>query len=134
MNLQKSSNNEKLRYLAAGGYNTVFGYATFASLYALVYPTWHYLVIVVVSHVIAVTNAYLSYKLFVFRVRDTSLAEYFRFNAIYVGVLVFNVVMLPVLIEILRLHALLAQAIVVVITVITSYLLHRRYSFRTAPK
>lgn len=134
MSQRKSSNNEKLRYLIAGGYNTVFGYATFATLYALFYPAWHYLVIAVVSHVIAVTNAYISYKLFVFRVRGASLAEYFRFNTIYLGVLAFTVVMLPVLIEILRLHALVAQVIVVVITVIASYLLHRRYSFRTALK
>lgn len=122
--------NDKLRYLVAGAYNTVFGYANFVGLYALFSSTLHYLYILLLSHAVSVTNAYCSYRLLVFREADSGWLPFVRFNAVYVFALGFNMVALPVLVEYVDIHVLAAQALVVMLTVVGSYLLHRRFTFK----
>ena len=44
----KLYHNEVIRYLVAGGYNTVFGFLAFAGLYLLLEDFLHYLIIAVI--------------------------------------------------------------------------------------
>jgi putative flippase GtrA len=121
---------EPLRYLIAGGWNTLFGYSTFAALYWLLSPRVHYAAIMIASTVVNVTMAYLSYKLFVFRTKGNWLREYARFYAVYAVPIGLGFVLLPFLIEVFRMNAYLAQALVVGITVVISYFGHKHVSFR----
>ena len=122
--------NDKIRYLVAGAYNTIFGYASFVALYAFFPSTLHYLYILLLSHAVSVTNAYFSYRLLVFREAEDGWMPFVRFNAVYVFALGFNMVALPVLVEYIDIRVLAAQALVVMLTVVGSYLLHRRFTFK----
>lgn len=127
--LKTSLQSEKLRYLLAGGYNTAFGYGLFAVLILLVGDRFHYLIILPVSHVIAVTNAYFTYRFLVFRGAASDLKSYLRFHAVYLASLGFGMVALPLLVEIGGCRPILAQGVVLVVTVVMSYVLHKRFSF-----
>src|SRR3954470_22951283 len=70
---------EQVLYLVVGGWNTVFGYGVWALLQALLGNRLHYLVIVLIAWPIAVLNAYLGYRLVVFRSRGSILREFPRF-------------------------------------------------------
>lgn len=127
--LKTSLQSEKLRFLLVGGYNTAFGYGLFTALILLAGDKIHYLVILPVSHVIAVTNAYFAYRLFVFLDASRGLRSYLRFHSVYLGSLGFGMVALPTLVEIVGLTPIFAQGIVLAVTVVLSYILHKRFSF-----
>lgn len=90
----------------------------------------HYLIILSISYVVSITNAYVGYKLFVFRTRGNIIQEYFRFYIVYGASFIFNLLSLPLFIEMLELNVYVAQAIVTVITILGSYVLHKKFSFR----
>ena len=119
----------KIRYLLAGGWNVVFGYGVFALLYMLVGSRLHYLAILTISHVLAVTNAFFSYRLIAFQDGSGGWRAYFRFNLVYVGVYFINAIGLYYLVGILHMGTLVAQGILFVLTTVSSYLLHSRFSF-----
>lgn len=122
--------NEKFRYLVTGAYNTFFGYSIFAVLWMLWGLSLHYIAILGISHVVSVINAFVGYRIFVFRKKGAIWGDFFRFNLVYLGVFIFNIVALPILIEGINIHPLLAQAFIVIVTVLASFILHRRFSFR----
>lgn len=127
---QRMWRNEKVRYILAGGYNTFFGYGVFAILWLLWGQSLHYVILLSISHVIAVTNAFFCYRIWVFRKKGGMLGDFFRFNLVYLGTFAFNLLALPTLVEGMSFHPLFAQALVVFVTVVASYLLHRRFSFK----
>lgn len=122
--------NEKIRYLLVGGYNTAFGYILFVLLLMLLKDRVHYLIVLVISHVISVTNAYLAYKFLVFKTQEQWLLEFVKFNTVYLGMLSINLVALPAMVELLAIRPIVGQAWFVIITVIVSYLGHKHFSFK----
>lgn len=121
---------EKIRYLIIGGWNTLFGYGVFSGLYFWLSGSIHYLVILSLSYIISITNTYIGYKLFVFRTKGDILREYFRFYLVYGVSFLVNLASLPVLLEILHLNMYVAQALITLLTVIGSYVLHKNFSFK----
>lgn len=119
-----------LRYLLVGGFNTVFGYGLFALLLYLADDRVHYLVILVAATIVAVLVAFVGYRYVVFRVRGNVLGDFARFSVVYAVALAVNIVALPVLVEGLGVPVLLAQAVVVMGTVVASFFAHRSFSFR----
>ncbi len=125
--------SKKIRYLVIGGYNTIFGYGCFAFLWWLFGQQLHYIVLLTISHILSVINAYLGYRLFVFQRKGKWLKEFFKFNLVYLGTFAINLVALPVLIEEFKLHALIAQALIIIITVFASYIIHNKITFKKQP-
>lgn len=124
---KKVLGSQARRYVIAGIWNTIFGYALFALLFFLL-PA-HYLVILSINHVISVTNAYITHRVFVFRVPG-SLRSYFRFHVVYAFAWAVNVVLLWVLVEMAGLRVLIAQLMATVVTVVMGYLGHKMYTFK----
>ena len=62
-------NNPKMRYLIAGGWNTVFGYSAGVVLYYLMREQFHIVIIGVIGNVLAISMSFLTYKLFVFKTK-----------------------------------------------------------------
>jgi putative flippase GtrA len=122
--------SQPLRYLVVGGWNTLFGYVSFASLYYIFSPVIHYLLIMVMSTVINITNAYLFYKFLVFRTRGDYLREYLRFYAVYAVPIASSFILFPLAIEVMGMNPYLAQAGIVGLTIVVSYLGHKHISFR----
>jgi putative flippase GtrA len=124
---------EKARYLLGGIYNTALGYTLFALLYTGLHRRVHYLAILVIAQSVSVANNYMVYRWFVFRVRGHALADGARFSTVYLVTFLANLAALPFLIDVAGLPALVAQAVVIVGVMVTSYLAHKRFSFRRPP-
>jgi len=122
--------NQHHRFLIVGAYNTGFGYLSFVALYALLGSYIHYLVIVVLSHVLAVSNAFMTQRMLVFRGKGSVLAEFIRFNITTVGTLLLGLVGMAILVEQAKLHVYLAQAMVTSTTVIVTYFAHKHFTFK----
>jgi len=121
--------DQRVAFLIVGGINTVVGFLIFAGFLVLL-GKQRYLVALVCSHVVAVLIAFVLYRFVVFRVRGHVLADLWRFETVYLSALAVNLVVLPVLVELAHLPVLVAQAIIVLVTSLMSYLGHKHYSFR----
>jgi putative flippase GtrA len=133
------SAGEIVRYVAVGGFNTLFGYGTFAGFtFLLTGRIAHaYMAAYVLSNVVSITMAFVLYKRFVFRTTGNALREFMRVNVVYAGTALLGFVLLPLLVHAVgpvvgNLRApYLASALLVPITVIAGYVGHKRFSFRT---
>jgi putative flippase GtrA len=90
----------------------------------------HYLFIAVLAHVINVIQAYVMQRRLVFRSEAQIINEFLRFNASLVATFLFNLLAMYVLVETTSLSPLIAQAIVILASLILTYVLHSRVSFR----
>jgi len=126
------ANDRRIRFLAVGGVNTVFGYGIYAALdlYVFAAVPFGYLLSLALSYAIAVTLAFILYRRFVFHVTGQVWTDLTRFVGVYLVSIGVNVVALPILIELFGLNSLVAQAIVLVCTTLISFFGHREFSFR----
>ena len=124
-----SQHKEKINYLLVGGWNTLFGYAAFLVLYLWLNASVHYLILLVISNILSITNAYIGYKIFVFKTQGNYLKEYLRFYLVYGTALLFNFILLPITVEAFKLSPPVAQAIIIWLTIIFSYFGHKYFSF-----
>lgn len=120
---------EKINYLLAGIWNTAFGYLLFTLLYLLFGSRIHYVLLLIVSTVCSITNAYISYKFYVFRTKGNYFKEYLRFYAVYGVSFLLNLVLLPMIVEIFKVSPVIVQAYVVGFTFLASYFGHKYFSF-----
>jgi putative flippase GtrA len=130
---------EVVRYLIVGGWNTAFGYGVFAALTYLftgVIP-YPYMVANAVASVLSITVAFLGYKLFVFKTKGNYLREYLRTWVVYGASTLSGLALLPVMVMLVGLVIknaaivpYVAQAVLTPIVVASSFLGHKKYSFR----
>jgi putative flippase GtrA len=137
-----------LRYIVVGGWNTAFGYSTFAGIYYLLHGYviphvniyWQAVTAQVFSIPINFTASYLCYKIFVFKTKGNYLREWLRSIAVYgVGFLP-SLALLPLLVKALlfvpHIHGnapYLANALLMGVGVIYSFLGHRNVTFKVSP-
>jgi len=122
-----------------GGFNTVFGYGLFALLnwFFRGLGSYSYMYAAILANVIAISVAFLGYKWFVFRTRGNYLVEWIRCFGVYGSSALIGLAGMPILVPILR-HALrnpelapyIAGAILTVVTVLFSFVGHKKFSFR----
>lgn len=127
------------RYLIVGAFNTVFGYSVFALLnwsFAALGP-YSYMYAWALANLIAITEAFLAYKWFVFRTRGKYIAEWVRCLGVYGSTMLIGIVTLPILVSMLRrtLHRpeqapYIAVALGTLLTVLLSFFGHKNISFR----
>lgn len=120
----------KIAYLIVGGWNTLFGYGAFAFMYFLLSSRVHSTLILTISYVLSITNAFIGYKLFVFKTKGNILREYIRFYVVYGGAFLVNLALLPLFMNVMMLSAYLSQALITMLTVVGSYIFHNRFTFR----
>lgn len=127
-----------VRYLAVGVWNTAFGYGLYAALaYVWSGLRYGYVAASLVSNLIAITVAFVGYKLFVFRTKGEWLREWVRCVGVYSGSIGAGIVLLPVLVEALRrvlpepgLAPYAGGALLTAATVVASFFGHRHFSFK----
>ena len=126
------------RYLAVGVCNTVFGYATYAALTALLTPhvAYAYIWASLIASVFSITFAFFNYKWFVFRTKGNYLREWSRCVVVYGGAMLVSTAVLPLTVYLLRHFTpadksapYIAGAIQLGGTVIASFLGHKNFSF-----
>lgn len=121
-----------VRFGLVGVVNTAFGYGVFAALQISIGRQVHYLVVLGISHVIGVLEAYLLARWLVFQVRGRWWRELLRFWSVYLVALGINAVALPLLVEVAHLAVLPAQALIMLGTAFGSFFAHRNFTFRRA--
>lgn len=129
------------RYLLVGAWNTLFGYGSFAFFTAVLGPVipHSYLAACVISSVLNISVSYLGYKFFVFKTKGNYLREWIRCVGVYSGGILIGVLSLPVLVVVIRHNTrffnaapYIAGAILTALTVVYSFLGHKKFSFRSA--
>jgi putative flippase GtrA len=141
-NAAARTRGELIRYLAVGGWNTLFGYACFAGLTALFADRIPegYIVASLFSNIISVTVSFRGYKWFVFRTTGNYFREWLRCLSVYSVSIVFSAIALPVIVHLLRRNPkfaasapYIAGAIIIGLSAGLSFFGHKYYSFRPAP-
>jgi putative flippase GtrA len=128
-------------YLLVGGWNTVFGVGLYTVLFELFSRKlgWRieidgqdylYLILAVPVNVLAITNAYICYKVFVFKTRGNILREYFRCYIVYGTSMLLGMAGLWLLVGLCGLYPVIANILLTFVTVAVSYLGHKYFSFR----
>lgn len=118
--------------MIVGVVNSIFGFCVFAGLQLTIGGRVHYLVILLMSHVVSVLEAYVLARWLVFRVSGRWWRDLARFWSVYLVALVVNLVALPFLVEIVHVSVLPAQGIVMLATALGTYLAHRAFTFGRA--
>ena len=119
-----------MRYLIVGAWNTAFGYALGVFLYYALRDHFHLVAISIGGNIIAITMSYLTYKIFVFRTKGDWLAEYCRTYFVYGGSAIFGVFLLWFFVDGVGIPFWIAQALIVMVTVLISYVGHAKFTFQ----
>lgn len=126
INIRSDEFRKLIRFVAVGVLNTVIGYGSYFILLYFCY----YLVALVISHFIGVTNSYIWNKYWTFRTQKNRLREFVKFNIVYLAVLAMNVLFLGFLVSGLHFNPRIGQLIVLPTVTLISYFGHRYWSFR----
>jgi len=122
--------SRQFRYLLAGGWNTCFGYATGLFVYYLLHDNYSIVLIGILTNIAAITMAFVTHKLFVFRTKGNWLAEYLRSYLVYGVSAIIGIAALWLLVEQFLVPFWLAQLLVILATVGITYIGHSRITFR----
>ena len=118
-----------LVYLVVGGWNTVFGIGFYWLLFHLFGSRCHYLVLAVVSNVVAITNAFVCYKLLVFRTRGNWLREYLKCWVVYGGGALLTMALMWVFVDFAGISPVWANVVGTALVTVASYFGHKYFSF-----
>ncbi len=129
-NVAKLAGNQVVRFLFVGAWNTLFSYAVFILLYYMFSGKLHYMLILAVSSVIAITHAFFCHKFIVFQTKGNVLKEYVKFYGVYGISAALNFIFLPVLVNVLHWHPVFAQGFFIVFAASFSYFGHKKFSFK----
>jgi putative flippase GtrA len=120
----------KIRFLLAGILNTVFGLGTFPVLYFMLAGfKLHYLAILTISQAICITFAFLTNKFLVFRTKGNYMAEFLKFITFHLSYFAVNLLVLPILVELLHFNPVIAQSLFAILVIASSYFWHSRITF-----
>jgi len=121
--------DRRVAFVIVGGVNTIVGFGWF-TLFMFLLERWiGYMGVLVLAQVVSVLCAFVLYRRFVFHVRGHVIRDLLRFSMVYVVAFAVNAVLLPLLVEVAHMPVLLAQALIVFVTTVVSYLGHRYFSF-----
>lgn len=121
---------ENIRYLLAGGFNTLVGYSIGVGLYKALESNLSIIWIGIISNILSITVSFLSYKTLVFKTKGMWLTEYMKSYIVYGGIALIGIFFLWLFVDKMKISIWFAQALVIVLTVIFSYLGHSRFTFR----
>lgn len=127
--MKKFLQSDRLRYLLAGGWNTLFGYGIGVGFLYAFHDRLNAAEIGIVCNVLGISMSFLTYKLFVFRTKGNWVKEYLRCYLVYGGVGLIGTGLLWLFVDWVNLSYWLAQGLVVILTVIVSYVCHAKFTF-----
>ena len=119
-----------IRYVIVGGWNTVFGVGCY-TLLLIIFGQKHYLLLGIFSNIIAVTNAFLCYKYFVFKTKGNFFREYFRCYLVYGAGMLSGMAEMYLCVSILGFDAIYSNLAITGINFIISYIGHKYFSFHS---
>lgn len=124
-----SVSTQGVRYLGVGAVNTAFGYAVFVALQLSLGRIVPYMVVLVITQVIATLESYVTQRRFVFRAVGHFWRDLWRYSLVYSTTFLINLILLPILVSGAGWNVLAAQALIVAGLAIASFFAHRAFSF-----
>jgi len=121
--------SQKIRYLIAGGWNTLFGYGGTFGLYYLLNKHVYTILIILIANFLAISMSFLTYKTFVFRTKGSWWKEYFRSYLVYGNMALASIGILWFMVDYMAIPFWIAQGAIMVITITLSYIGHVRFTF-----
>jgi putative flippase GtrA len=128
-------NDERVRFIIIGGLNTGVGYLVFVILELSFGARLGYFFSLYGSFLLSSVSAFLLHRRVTFRVTGSGgiVVDFLRFLSVYAFALIINSIALPLLVEVVDMNPLIAQAIIVAATTLVSYFGHKFFSFRRRP-
>ena len=133
LKLRESLSNQKIRYLLVGLYNTFFGYLCFVIIFYNFSSTVSHPLLLGICHLIGTVNNFFSYKTFVFKTKNSSVRNYFKFNLVYIFTFLINLTMFKLLTQVKGWNLYYSQALIVTVIAVVGYILNKYYSFSNKP-
>lgn len=122
---------KKLRFLIAGGVNTLVGLSVYPLLYLWSEPTgMGYLAILFIASIISVSFSFASNKYFVFKTKGNAGTEYIKFFSFYGFYFLLNLICLPIFVEFLKISPIISQTSFSILIIATSYFWHNFITFK----
>ncbi len=118
-----------VRYVLTGGVASAVYYAVFACGWLVSVP---YLAMAVVANLVTAVVTFPLYRRGVFRFSGRWWPAFLRFYAVCLWSLGFNLVGLPLLVEVAGLPVLLAQVVVIVVVPLVNYQVNKYWTFGVA--
>lgn len=126
-----SGHEKKIRFLIAGGLNTLVGLSIYPLLYLALTPFGvGYFKVLFLSQIPSVTFSFITNKYFVFKSKGNVKQEYLKFFSFYGFYFLLNLIALPILVELLRIEPIISQALFSVAIILTSYFWHNMVTFK----
>lgn len=122
--------DQRFQFLVVGGINTALGIGWFALFQSLLGAHVGYMINLVLGHVCSVLSAFFLHRTFVFRVKGHFWLDLGRFTTVTMTNFVIIAVLLPVVVELVHVTPIAAQAGLTVLTVLISWFGHKYFSFR----
>lgn len=122
--------DQRVSFVLVGGVNTLLSLVWFVAAYELFGRWIGYMGALVVAYTLGIMGGFVLHRTFVFRVRGRVWSDLLRFTTVNLGALTANAALLPLAVEVVGLPVVPAQVLVMVVTVVGSYLGHRWFSFR----
>lgn len=122
-----------LRFLIAGGINTLFGLALYPLLlWSVPALHRHYMIGLVIAQAVSLCFAFMTYKITVFQTRANAAREFGAFSSFYIVNYALNWLALPALVDGARIDPIPAQIGFSILFVVGSYFWHSRVTFRSS--
>lgn len=115
-------------YLLVGGWNTFFAIALYTLLVTFCGDK-HYLLLGVLCNIIIITNAYICYKIFVFKTKGNIIKEYLKCYSVYGLSMALGLALMYVFVDIIGIKAVFSNIIVTLMLTVVSFLGHKFFSF-----
>ncbi|HEY0695362.1 MAG TPA: GtrA family protein [Kribbella sp.] len=126
--------DHRIRYLIVGAGTNVVYFGLFWLGWRLLEGALPYLAVTAMANLGTALIAYPAYRTFVFGSSTGWLRGFAKFYTVYLVGLVCSLLGMPLLIEVLGVPVLLAQAIMIATVPLVSYLLHRFWTFADNPR
>ena len=121
--------SQSIRYLTTGLWNTLFGILVYTALIKI-FGENRYLLLAVLSNIISITNAYICYKIFVFKTKGNIIKEYLKCYIVYGLSMLIGIFLLYIFVDFMKIQPVTGNIISVLIVTIISLIGHKYFSFR----
>ncbi len=132
-------NNQKIRFIVVGILNSIFSIAVFICI-DFILTTYlssrfaAYMSATIISTPIAMTQAFFTQKYLTFISDKTGkkmFEEFLKFIIISSWVVILRIILMPVFVEIFKMHPWIAAILINIIKAVFAYFGHSRYTFNT---
>jgi len=128
---KKLMDYQKFRFMVVGVLNTGFGYIIFLGMNHLLHNIrFGYMIAYTASYILSLAFAFVLHRSYVFKDSGNILIAFLRFalvNGMNYGI---NLILLPFLVEIVKINSDLAQLLITFLTLFVSYFGNKYFTFR----